>query len=97
MNDTLLVKFPLESNPMDVMYLFKNDTCFYQQINLYCSPCAEVMLHRIIRDKRYKFEEIDGINYISRKQPNIVLRLGGNIKDENICTDIRVIRLDKID
>lgn len=44
--------------PLEILYLFKNDTCFYQEMNIYCSPCADFALNQLLNDKTYKFQAL---------------------------------------
>lgn len=94
-NDTLLIILEGDIQPMEIMYVFKNDTCFYQQMNLYCSPCAERVVKKILKDRRYRFKEVDGVNYISKTQKGVILRQGSSLKDDRMCSDIKIIRLEE--
>lgn len=94
LKDSLFIILDGERQPMEVMYSFKGDTCIFQHMNLYCSPCAERAVNNILSDKRYRFKEIDGVNYISKNQKGVVLRLGSSLKDDTVCSEIKIIRLD---
>ena len=74
--------------PFELLYLFKKDTCIYQEINIYCSPCAEQSIEAILKDKNYKFKAIDGTNYLSQKDKTTILRISQNNKDTITCHKI---------
>lgn len=76
--DTLIYFFDFVNQPFEALYLFQNDTCYYQEINMYCSVCYDLAISHILRDKQYKFKAIDEANYISSKSPHIIMRMKDN-------------------
>ena len=77
-------------SPMELIFLFKNDTCYYQECIVYCSPCADKFTADILKDKNYKFRHIDGASYVSFVNPKIVMRIGTNKKDTTSCNVIKI-------
>ena len=88
--DTILYGFYVKNQPVESIMLFKNDTCYYQEINMYCSICYDKAIRDILRDKRYNFEVLDAANYRSTKQPNIIMRIKDNPLKEESCSKIRI-------
>jgi hypothetical protein len=91
--DTLLYKVEHSSGPLDLLILMKNDTSIYQEINVYCSPCADQMIEKILKDKNYKFEARYPSNYLSKTRPNILLRHGKG--KDSLCSNIKLYKLNR--
>ncbi len=94
--DTIQYKYYLGNSPFQTVMLFKDDKCYYQELNIYCSPCADVLLEDIINDGRYKFEALDALNYKATKsETQIILRLSNKNTDDVSCSNIKVNAIDK--
>lgn len=92
--DTILFSIQSPIQHVELVYLFKNDTCNYQEIKLYCGPCTDKMMAKILKDKDYKFKAIDMVNYISQVNPKIILRMNTSIdKDSLMCNSISVRKI----
>ena len=63
--DTLFVLSFLNNTPFEGLYIFENDKCSFQELNIYCSPCADKAIDDIIDNKNYKFQAVDPINYLA--------------------------------
>ncbi|MBK8850527.1 MAG: hypothetical protein IPN73_10265 [Saprospiraceae bacterium] len=100
--DTIVFYGSHDEMPLEILYLFKNDTCFYQEMNIYCSPCADFALNQLLNDKTYKFQALGKKNYVSTKDKNIVMRLtesdhaSPNFEDSKTsCHSISIRRINK--
>lgn len=80
----------------EILYLFDNGICHYQQMNVYCSPCAEQIIDEMLKDRFYDFEAIDEINYRSQKNPRIIMRLRDQVQDTVSCSSISIHRIAEI-
>ncbi len=89
--DTILIGFYQSNAPFETMYVFHNDTCYYQDTKIYCSPCAEKALEDILNDKYYKFVQIDHVNYMSSTYENVILRVKKEDIDIAACTELQII------
>lgn len=92
--DTILFLSYQQSLPVEMLYLFKRDTCYYQEINLFCGPCSDKLINTILKDKYYKFKAVDKVNYISQKFPDIIMRLNTVAgKDDLVCNSISIRKI----
>ena len=92
--DTILFSTQSPIQHVELLYLFKNDTCNYQEIKLYCGPCTDKMIAKILKDKDYQFKAIDMVNYISRVNPKIIMRMNTGVdKDSLMCNSIYVRKI----
>ena len=92
--DTILFLSYQQSLPVEMLYLFKRDTCYYQEINLFCWPCSDKLMNTILKDKYYKFKAVDKVNYISEKFPDIIMRLNTVAgKDDMVCNSISIRKI----
>lgn len=92
--DTIWFLSYQQSLPVEMLYLFKQDTCHYQEINLYCGPCADKLMTTILKDKYYKFKAVDKVNYISEKYPDIIMRLNTVAgKDDKVCNSLSIRKI----
>lgn len=87
--DTIVFGDYFSDGPTESMFLFDNKKCYYQHTKIYCSACADKNLERVLKDKRYRFKEIDGTNYQSEKNENIILRV--KFIEGDGCSEIRII------
>ena len=87
--DTIMILFYQKQQPLETVFLLKNDTCYHQETKIYCSPCAQTSVEQLLNDKRYRFEKIDDVNYRSSIDPRIIMRLI-NKGDENVCTEVKI-------
>ena len=92
-NDTISYISYHENLPFELLYLFKSDTCSYQEANLYCAPCAEEAIEAILKDTKYKFKAADGSNYISQKNTKIIMRHTKSNRDSLLCNKISVRKI----
>ena len=93
--DTIIFNYKQENQPFEGLMLFQNDTCYYQEINMYCSPCYDKAISRILKDKRYRFKPIDEANYSSVTKPHIIMRMKDNTAKKETCSKIRIIDTSK--
>lgn len=92
--DTILLLSYQQSLPVEMLYLFKQDSCYYQEINLFCGPCSDKLMNTILKDKYYKFKAVDKVNYISQKFPDIIMRLNTVAgKDDLVCNSISIRKI----
>lgn len=92
--DTILLLSYQQSLPVEMLYLFKQDSCYYQEINLFCGPCSDKLMNTILKDKNYKFKAVDKENYISQKFPDIIMRLNTVAgKDDLVCNSISIRKI----
>ena len=91
--DSLVVISTLNHNPFEAIFLFENDTCFFQRLSVYCSPCADVVVDGIVKDEDYNFEVVDPVNYISTRDGNIVMRLKEKIDKQGNCNEITIYKI----
>ena len=92
--DTILFLSYHQSLPVEMLYLFKQDTCYYQEINLFCGPCSDKLINTILKDKYYSFKAIDKVNYVSEKFPAIIMRLNTVAgKDDLVCNTISIRKI----
>lgn len=75
---------------MESLFLFREDTCYYQETKIYCSPCAEIVLEAILKDRRFKFEHLGGVNYRSKKKKSIIMRIERD-NENGTCSELKVI------
>jgi|GEM_PF-4653713 len=87
--DTLGFSTYVRSQPIESISIFKNDTCVFQEINIYCSPCADKAVQQLLSDKRYKFEAVDERNYMSTTELNVIMRLK-SIEDSTSCSNVTI-------
>lgn len=92
-SDSLVVLSFIKNTPYEAIFLFENDTCYYERLKIYCSPCADHVVEEILEDKDYNFEVIDPVNYISTKQTNVVMRLKEAIDENGNCNEISIYKL----
>ena len=88
--DTLGYVFFQDSIPFQSVFVLKNDTVAYQEMDIYCSPCAESLIDQILSDSRYHFKAIDEVNYTSTKKIKAVMRLREPGSEVNACHRVRV-------
>lgn len=94
--DTIAYGFYARNSPIESIFLFENGKCNYQKVLIYCSVCAERIKDDIITDKRYKFKKVeDSNNYISKKNPNIILRMKETNVGANSCSEIQIYNIDQ--
>ncbi len=86
-SDTLIILHQNEYRPLDIMCIFQDDICIYQEINVYCAPCADVMIDEILSDSNYKFEQLDAVNW-KAKNKEIILRVKDQSDTTKSCTKI---------
>lgn len=92
-NDTLIVVSTMNNFPLEAVFLFENDECYYEEINIYCSKCADHAVNTIVNDKNYDFEAVDAVNYISKKDKSIVLRLKEKLTADGNCNEITIVKV----
>ncbi len=92
-NDSLLVVSLMNQMPFESLFLFEDDICYYQSINIYCSPCADEVVSGIVEDKNYLFKSIDGINFYSQKNNRIIMRLKEKLTENGNCNSITIHKL----
>lgn len=90
--DTIIIGFYHERQPMESLFIFENDTCYFQQTNIYCSPCADQSIEKILSDNRYKFKVIDAVNYRSEVDPRIIMRLKRSTDEDGTCNELTITR-----
>lgn len=91
--DSLVVLSYMNSMPFEAVFLFENDTCNFQRLKIYCSPCADKVVENIVNDKDYKFEVLDPVNYVSRTDEKIVMRLKEQRDQVGDCNEISIYKL----
>jgi len=91
--DSLVVISQMNSQPFEAVFLFENDTCHFQRLKIYCSPCADKIVNNIVNDKNYKFEVLDPVNFVSRSRENIVMRLKEQRDQDGDCNEISIYML----
>jgi len=92
--DTILIGYYGPNGPFEALYLFQNDTCYFQSSKLFCSSCAEITLDKKLSDRHFKFKQVDKTNFQSKKFPNIILRLKKEDIDPEACFEILIIDTD---
>ena len=90
--DSLVVVCDWARNPFKAIFLFKENNCYYQEMNIYCSDCADEMVNDIIKEEKYRFVPIDPVNYVSKNNDNIVLRLQEKLDDLGNCNKITILK-----
>ena len=73
--DTIVMVLNYNNAPLESMFLFYHDTCYYQDTKIYCSECSEKYMKEILEDGYFKFKEIDKVNYQSTVDKNIIMRV----------------------
>lgn len=92
--DTIIFSAISPIQHFEMIYLFKNDTCRYQEMILYCGPCTDKMMGDIVKDRDYEFKAVDKVNYISGINPKIILRLTEGVDKDSIrCNSISVRKI----
>ncbi len=91
-SDTLIVLSYVNNAPFEGLFLFENDKCYYEKLNIYCSPCADQLVSDIMKDDNFDFVAIDNVNFISQKDSSIVLRLKEKLTDIGNCNEITIIK-----
>ena len=77
---------------MENLMLFKNDTCYFQEPAIYCSPCADAAVEEILKDPRFNFIATDEVNYISTNDDGqkMVMRLSESNNQSKTCSKIMI-------
>ena len=88
--DSLLIFSKMDNNPLEILAIFKKDTCISQIMNIYCSPCAEKILDDILSDNKFKFHAVDEVNYISLSKQGVVLRLKDKPTPQGNCNQVLI-------
>ncbi len=91
--DTLLLKGYHANLPLEMLWLFKNNKCVYQEYKIQCSRCARQFENDLIQNKSYQFQTADSINYTSTLHPDVVLRKGFYPRDSMNCAYISVRKI----
>lgn len=92
-SDTLLIMSTMNELPYEALYLFENNVCYFQKLNIYCSPCADKAVAQIMEDKNYQFQPLDPINFISKIDSNVVMRLKEKLNDKGNCNEITIHKI----
>ena len=93
--DTIMFKGYHANLPMEMLWLFKNDKCVYQEYNIHCSKCAKQFEADLINTKDYQFQTKDSINFTSTRYPDVLLRKGSRVLDSMTCAFITVRQLSR--
>ncbi len=91
--DTIIIGQYLQNQPIETMYLFRDGVCYHQEMNIYCSVCAEQTKNCFINDKKFKFIKVDDVNYISKKYKDIIMRVKNIGSEENTCSEIKITKI----
>ena len=92
--DTLVVKMATDNGPFEFVVILENDICVFQEVNIYCSPCADKYLEDVFKDKDYKFRAIDQSNYLSTTSKKVNLRISTKRTGEMTCSHLMARKLD---
>ena len=85
--DTLIIITNDELAPIDIMCIFREDVCIYQEINFYCAPCADTYIETILIDRYYGFKALDAVNWKAKKK-NVVMKLRDQNESSKTCTKV---------
>ncbi len=88
--DTLGYSAQIEALPINAIFIFKDDINIYQELDVYCSPCADEMISFVLKDTRYNFKASDEVNYISTTEVNAIMRLREPEENDQSCHQMRV-------
>ena len=89
-SDTLVVVSTHPCMPFESLYMFENDTCYFQQMELYCSACSDKMLQYMIDDSAFRFEAVDASNYLSTTDDKSLLRIKQKQDSVGVCSVITI-------
>ena len=92
--DTLVVKMDTKKGPFEFVAILENDICVFQEVNIYCSPCADKYLEDVFKDKAYKFRAIDQSNYMSTTSKKVNLRVSTKKTGKMTCSHLMARKLD---
>lgn len=88
--DTLIHLNEIASGPINSLFVFQDSINTYQELDVYCSKCADGIIDRILKDTRYNFKPIDEGRYVSTTDINAVMYLKEEDNDDKSCYIIRV-------
>jgi len=94
-DNKLIITFDHEDQPFESTFYFDNNICYFQEINIYCSPCADNMIEEILLDARYKFKAESDSRYLSEIDPTLIMQLKETNSNSETCDNIRVFKLGK--
>lgn len=92
--DTLILKGYHANLPFEMLWLFKNDKCVYQEYYIHCSQCAGQFEQDLLQNRQYQFQTKDSVNYYSSRYADVILRKSVQARDSMNCYIISVRKLD---